>query len=165
MIAMSNYFHCFGQLIVGNIFYIPKDFDRNLTEKGQSQALAMSKKVADLNLSAEQIICSTANRTQQTMELILPAFGDLLPAIEHSDNAYLAGDGELLNMIHQLNNSVESAMFIGHNPGLHQLVQALSGTALMSFSPCTLAILEASANDWQYIAPNSMHLVDLIAVE
>lgn len=42
-----------------------------LSTKGEKQALAVGKLLRDSNIQFEQVFCSIANRTRQTLDLIL----------------------------------------------------------------------------------------------
>jgi len=138
-----------------------KDFGRSLMMSGMEDATLMGKKLAKAGVKIDHVFCSTATRTQQTLETILPHFGVDAPHVTHSDSLYLASYDELLSQIQELPESYESVMIVGHNPGLHQLVQTLSGSALMKFSPCTLAVLE-TGNRWSDIDANMMKLTDVL---
>lgn len=141
-----------------------KDFGRNLTEGGYAEAQRMAQRLAAESFQIDHVICSTANRTQQTLEMIWSGFGAKAPQVTHSDSVYLADLEELMTQIHLLPDEQDSVMLVGHNPGLHQLVQSLSGSPLAKFSPCTLAILQSAETQWKNIAANSMKLADLITV-
>ncbi len=138
-----------------------KDFARALTIDGFNDADKMGKRIASQAFTIDHVICSTATRTQQTLETIWPYFGETAPQSSHEDSAYLASHEDLLSFIQELPDEYDSVMIIGHNPGLHQLVQILSGAALTQFSPCTLAVLE-TAGSWGKIEANSMKLAELI---
>ena len=58
-------YNAHAQFIGGQSNQIP------LSTKGKKQALAIGKTLRDSNIQFEQVYCSIANRTQQTLDLIL----------------------------------------------------------------------------------------------
>lgn len=58
-------YNAHAQVIGGRSNHIP------LSTKGEKQALAIGKTLRDSNIQFEQVFCSIANRTRQTLDLIL----------------------------------------------------------------------------------------------
>ena len=52
------------------------DWGRGLTDKGLKQAKIMAKGLESLKLVPDYIVCSSANRTEQTLQKMLKRFGD-----------------------------------------------------------------------------------------
>ena len=52
------------------------DWGRGLTDKGLKQAKIMAKGLESLKLVPDYIVCSSANRTEQTLKRMLKRFGD-----------------------------------------------------------------------------------------
>lgn len=66
---------------------------------------------------------------------------------------YNAGVPEILKVINELGNSSQSAIILGHNPGLSEMLNYLSGTMQSPMSPCTVAkIVFAEADSWKEIS-------------
>jgi phosphohistidine phosphatase len=72
------------------------------------------------------VLCSSAVRTQETLELIRSALAGATVAVE--DELYGASSDELLGRIRAVPDEVASVMVIGHNPGLHQLALVLAAS-------------------------------------
>ncbi len=141
-----------------------EDFSRSLVAKGFEDAAKMGKKIVAAGFVPEAIYCSTAKRTQQTLEMALPHLGVSTANVTHTDDLYLASEGDILAFINELPDTIQKIMIVGHNPGLHQIVQTLSGNMLMSFSPATCAVLAGGHPNWQTVTPDSMKLADLLVV-
>ena len=96
------------------------DIDRALTNRGRRNADAAGQFLAAAKLAPDVIVCSSAARTRETLELLLPY---LLPApkVSYSDGLYLAGPLTLLKALHDAPKPTSHLMLIGHNPGLHAL--------------------------------------------
>ena len=99
------------------------------------------------------ILCSTAKRTAETLEMVLPF---LLPAPEvRLDPAlYLAAPQTILKRIAGVTSETSSIMVIGHNPGMHQLAFTLgeggegAGRLGEKFPTAGFASLRSNAAAW-----------------
>jgi len=106
------------------------DHDRPLTDFGQQQAAAIGKAMRKLGLAPEVVLVSSALRTQQTLEALQAAdVWEEWPNIDSLPVLYMAPAGLLRDMLHDLQESVRSALVIGHNPGMHELAVSLAGAS------------------------------------
>jgi phosphohistidine phosphatase len=99
------------------------DHARPLNARGRRAAGAMAQLMRDLRLSPDIVLVSSARRTLQTMEALLP-FEDG-PLVEPMDDLYLAPWSRLLELLRRVPETARSVLLIGHNPGLHELALAL----------------------------------------
>lgn len=72
------------------------------------------------------MLCSSAVRTRQTLDAILPAL-EPAPEVLVEDGLYGAGVEELLARLRAVPAAVPSVLLIGHNPGIGELALALAG--------------------------------------
>ncbi len=141
------------------------DFARKLTAKGCADAAMMAKKIAKQKVEIDLIISSTSCRTRQTIDQLLPLWPAFKGEINYEDDSYLASAGELVSRINSIEPPVNTVMFMGHNPGLHQLVELLSGRSIEKFSPAYCAILESSQNSWDKVKPKGARLKTLLKTD
>ena len=66
------------------------DSERELTDKGLKQAKAVGKGIESLGLVPDQISCSSATRTRQTLDRMLKTFGDK-PIVDYRISLYDGG--------------------------------------------------------------------------
>lgn len=107
------------------------DFDRPLNERGRKNAARMGQWLAANQHVPAQILCSSALRARQTLELVvneLVSFPE--ENIIHDRDLYLADMGTLLEKILLYRHGADSLLLVGHNPGLDYLVDMLSGHGL-----------------------------------
>jgi phosphohistidine phosphatase len=119
------------------------------------------------------VLCSTAERTKETLELVLPAFAGK-PQIRYDRLLYLAEWPVLLAEIRALANEISPLMVVGHNPGLEQLAIALAlqaqGAAergrlqklAQKFPTAALAVLDFEIVDWSGLKPGLGRLIDYV---
>ena len=146
-----------------------EDFERPLASRGREAAVRMGAYMARQKLAPDLILCSSAVRARQTLELVRPHLGN--PATEFADALYLATPAALLARVRKLGADVAAVMLIGHNPGLHTLAVSLSGggekaglAALAAkFPTAALAVVTFATRDWPAIAPGSGRLAEFMA--
>jgi len=110
-----------------------RDFDRALNAKGKRAAARVGRHWRELGLAFDTVVASPAVRVVETLEQVAIGYGDdLAPAWDR--RLYLASAVTLLDVVRELPDSVGSALFVGHNPGLEDLVLMLvSDTARLTF--------------------------------
>ena len=99
------------------------DHARPLNARGRRAAAAMAGAMRDLGLQPDLVIVSSARRTLQTLEALMPFDDHAL--VEPMDALYLAPASLLLEGVRKVPETVRSVLMIGHNPGLHELALAL----------------------------------------
>jgi phosphohistidine phosphatase len=102
------------------------DHDRPLNKRGKRDAPRMGRLIRDQHLVPELILSSSAVRARNTAL----AVGDVC---EHAAELrvlrelYLAEPEDYVLVLQHLGDEIGSAMVVGHNPGMEELVEALSG--------------------------------------
>lgn len=98
------------------------DISRNLTENGRNQALIATNKLLNQNIS--KILVSSANRTQQTAEIVMSKIKcsnfEILPEL------YGSSSDEILKIISVQNNDDKNLLVIAHNPGIFKTALKLT---------------------------------------
>ncbi len=103
------------------------DYERPLNKRGTHDANMMGKWLAQHIEPPQLILCSSARRTRQTLQLLLlgmQSSGAETHDIEQHDleAMYLAPASKLIELVHAHLNSHESMMLIAHNPGMEGIV-------------------------------------------
>lgn len=133
----------------------------------------MASYMRDKGWIPDIVLCSTAVRTRETLDLALPFFSPR-PTIRHARGLYLAEWPALLNAIRELPQANTTALLIGHNPGIEQLALALalnpktaaervrSEKLAEKFPTAALAVLEFTGADWYAVKPGEGLLLDYV---
>ncbi|QIG78511.1 SixA phosphatase family protein [Stakelama tenebrarum] len=136
---------------------VARDFDRPLNPKGHRAALAMGRHMRSLGLAFDHVVASPAVRVTETLSEIESGFGTAL-APDWEKRLYLASAATLLDMLQELPDSVSNILFVGHNPGLEELVLLLvpGGSDLRSdveekFPTASLAQISFDTDRWSEI--------------
>jgi phosphohistidine phosphatase len=100
------------------------DDERPLARRGRRDAKRVAAHLRRLGVSPQLLLCSPAERTRQTLELVRPA---LAPTTTVKLNRALYTDSaqELLEQLRAVSEDVASVMLIGHNPTLQELALLL----------------------------------------
>jgi phosphohistidine phosphatase SixA len=114
------------------------DHSRKLSEKGESQALALSTWLVQSGIAFDQVIVSDSARTMETLELL-----ELECQINVAMNAYNASAQTLGELIRE-SGAQESVLVIAHNPGVSDLCQRAGYE--FELRTCELVILECSTS-------------------
>jgi phosphohistidine phosphatase len=101
------------------------DSERPLSRRGREAARRVGESLPAALGALDLVLCSTALRTRETVELVLAGFA-VTPRILYEDGLYLAGRAVLMRRLRGLDESAGAVMVIGHNPGLQELALALA---------------------------------------
>ena len=104
------------------------DHDRPLNKRGRRDAPTMARLLAAEDLVPNLILSSTANRARSTAELFVENCDGIECDVETTDEFYHAPARTYLESVVKFPDSVATAMIVGHNPGMEQLVEVLSGS-------------------------------------
>lgn len=142
------------------------DFSRPLAKRGTRNGKRMGRWLAEQGLRPDRIIASPAARTHSTAALVCKALDLPAKQIVQDQRVYLASATTLLDMLRELPADVHTAMLVGHNPGLENLLADLLGRDVPQpadgklMPTAALARLEL-ATDWQALGPGTVRLVTL----
>ncbi|TWT57962.1 phosphohistidine phosphatase [Thalassoglobus neptunius] len=105
------------------------DDQRPLNKRGKRVAPLMGAFLASQNLVPDRIVSSTAKRAHQTAKLMAAAMASketLGSEIELVDELYLPSTSTWKRVIAE-HESASRVLMIGHNPGIEELVSAVTG--------------------------------------
>jgi phosphohistidine phosphatase len=102
-----------------------EDHERRLNRRGREAARLVGEHLPAALGKLDLILCSSAVRTRETLELVLACFQTRPPCLIE-DDLYLAECDQLIARLRRLDESCVNVLLIGHNPGLQQLAIALA---------------------------------------
>lgn len=146
---------------------VSRDFDRPLNGKGQRAALAVGRYLRSEGMTFDHVVASPAVRIVETIEQVEAGYGSELAPV-WDKRVYLASAGSLLDVVHELPAQAGTALLIGHNPGLEDLILTLipdhAGDALRDsveekFPTAAIAEMTFDVADWSAIRAESGTLI------
>jgi phosphohistidine phosphatase len=102
------------------------DLDRPLARRGQREAPDAGRWIAGNLPVLDLAVVSPARRTQETWQLVVAELTSEVP-MRMDDRIYEASVHDLLDVVRDLPAEAASAIIVGHNPGLEELVRLLTG--------------------------------------
>lgn len=145
------------------------DFDRPLNVRGRKSVDLIARYMIRSRLKPNVIICSTAVRTRETVERLINGLACPLDVI-YTDRLYEAGTATLFDIVRQIDSANDSAMIVGHNPGLHAfstLLMAegqpdLLGRIRHKYPTGALAEFELAPPLYQHVGPAMAKLTSFV---
>lgn len=133
------------------------DADRPLTNRGRRDAPVAGTWLREHVPGIDVVVCSPALRTMQTWHLVAGQL-DTKPVFRAEPRIYAASVRDLLSVVHDLPEEATTALLIGHNPGVTELVWELS-RAEFGLKTAAIAVLRGEG-EWLAAAPHWATLVD-----
>jgi phosphohistidine phosphatase len=151
-----------------------RDRDRRLDDRGRRDAAEIGGWIGHHPPFPDAVLVSTAVRTRQTWEIVWETMQHLVPQpqVEILPELYGADPAQLLQTIHDASvTDPPRLMVVGHNPGMHELALALTGSgdaagrkALAHNLPTSgLAVFNFAVDDWADVAFRRGRLVQFLS--
>jgi phosphohistidine phosphatase len=136
------------------------DHARPLNDRGERDAPHMGKRLRKRKPQPALIISSSAVRAETTATLLAKAIGYPPSDITIDERLYGAEPKDVLAIIGELDNAIDCAMLVGHNPTFTDLINALSGSQIDNVPTCGMAVLKFPTNTWSTIGQTPGELLD-----
>ncbi len=138
------------------------DYDRGLNKRGFRDAALIGEYLATHNYTIEHVYCSSARRARLTCDALNRHIEVPAQKINYVDALYLASLNTLVSVIENIDNHDDQVAIIGHNPGLTELCNYLTGNYLQNLPTCAVYSVRFCVDDWQAIAQESGNMISLI---
>jgi phosphohistidine phosphatase len=102
------------------------DFERPLNRRGKHAAERIGRYLKHEAIVPELVLSSPALRARETIERVAKA-AKWTPEILFDQRIYEAGGLRLLDVVAQIENERKTALLVGHNPGIEELLMLLTG--------------------------------------
>jgi phosphohistidine phosphatase len=104
------------------------DYDRPLNKRGKRDALRIGELLRQVDLIPDLILSSSAQRARQTTQAVVDSSG-FDGEVRWMERLYAAPAESYLEALRGVDDSLERVMVVGHNPGLEDLLEVLTGEA------------------------------------
>ena len=102
------------------------DHDRPLAPRGERAARRMASHIKRHRIRVDLVLCSSAVRAHQTMDLVAPPLGKKVD-ISIEDDLYTGDAARVMRRLQRIDDEVKVALVVGHNPALQDLAVDLAG--------------------------------------
>lgn len=126
-----------------------RDYDRPLNRRGLRVTPQIAQFVDENGIWPDLIVSSTANRAQTTAELFIQSCpSNRSTELEFNRDFYLAAADVYTDFLLEMHrDEVNRLMLVGHNPGLEELVESLSGS-YESMPTAAIAHFDLQVDSW-----------------
>ncbi|BAL85287.1 putative phosphohistidine phosphatase [Actinoplanes missouriensis 431] len=144
------------------------DFDRALTDRGESDADAAGAWLADARLHPDLVLCSPAKRTRQTWQaasiaLVQGEHPHGAPEVRYEEGLYEGGRTEVFDLLRAVPDTVRTVLIVGHNPTMSEVSALMlpddqfQGT-VVEIKTSGIAV-HSGEKPWSSVEPGAMRLL------
>lgn len=127
------------------------DFERPLNKRGLRDAPFMGNLLKSKGINPNIIISSPAVRAKTTAMLISEALDYPIQNIRYEKAIYEYGPNSVISIINSLEQSINTAIIVGHNPDLTHLVNFLCGEHFDNVPTCGTVCIDFEIQHWNEI--------------
>ncbi len=135
------------------------DIDRPLNKRGKRNAPEMGRRLADRGVKPEVMISSPAKRARSTASRIANEISFPKEGIRIEPRLYHGSIESMLSVIRETGADKSSLMIFGHNPGITDLVNYLTGSDIYNIPTCGIAEIDFDISTWEGIGDANGKLV------
>ena len=136
------------------------DIDRPLNKRGKRDAPFMGKVLKEKNIYPDLIISSPAERAFITAKTVAGKINYPLKDIQTFDRLYHGGFKDLLVTLKGIDQSINTVMLFGHNPGLTDLSNYISDQHIENIPTTGIVEIDLRVNNWKEIDEDSGTFVE-----
>ncbi len=126
-----------------------EDWDRVLEARGQRDAPEMARRLKDSHGKPDRILTSPAIRAITTANIMARVMNVAAARIVQDERLYLASPRTMLEVIHEVATNEKHLMIVGHNPGITEFADQISGERSLDNMPtCAVYTLEFDIQRW-----------------
>lgn len=131
------------------------DFDRPLNKRGKRDAPYMGELLRKKGVAPDLLISSPANRAFTTAKQVAKALEYPLDKLMLDSGIYHASEKDLLRIVKNVPEHLNSVMLFGHNPGFTWFSNVLSGTNLENIPTSGAVQISFEHDSWKKIGAES----------
>ncbi|WP_076792688.1 histidine phosphatase family protein [Chlorobium sp. KB01] len=125
------------------------DFDRSLNSRGEHTASLMAAMLKAMGVAADLVISSPANRAISTAELFCEILDYPKEKIVRRMEIYEGRADQILAIIQEMAESIETAVIFGHNPTITEFANLLSAAHMESMETCGMVRIDLEIAMWK----------------
>jgi len=122
------------------------DFERPLNRRGKKATDKLGRYLKDELIVPDLVLSSPAVRARETIERVMKA-ANWIADVRFDQRIYEAGGLGLLEVVSQIENDHKTALLVGHNPGIEELLMLLTGES-KKVRTAALIKLELKSSKW-----------------
>lgn len=132
------------------------DFERPLNKRGRKAAPLMGKFMRERKIKPDLVISSPAERARETTALVSKA-AKIKGSVRYDERIYAASVNTLFEVVSQIEDDANEVLLVGHNPGLEELLEHLTGE-VQRMPTAALARINLDIEKWGGVGERSGRL-------
>lgn len=124
------------------------DFDRPLNKRGERDAPVMGQRLSSRGARPSLIMTSPALRAKTTALIIAREIGYPREFLQRETELYLADPDTIIAIVAGQDDGFQDIMLVGHNPGLTQLSNRLTGAGIDNVPTCGIVSVTLDVPGW-----------------
>ncbi len=138
-----------------------QDYERPLIEKGIKRTRKVARFLAEKKIVPGVIISSHAVRAHETAKIIAGKIGYQKGRIEINENLYFSGQDAIESILFGLDEKIESAMIVGHNPDMTNFANLFLSHQIDYLPTTGVVCVEFDTNEWTniFMAPRKIPFI------
>lgn len=124
------------------------DRDRPLNERGERDAPMMGRRLRARGARPTLMLTSPALRARRTAQIIAREINYPQEFLQREAGLYLASPDEIIAVIARQDDAFRDLVVCGHNPGLTELANRLTGAGIDNVPTCGMVVVELELDRW-----------------
>lgn len=138
------------------------DWERPLNNRGKRDAPVMANHCKSKGYIPELLISSDARRASDTAKVFCSALEIDKANFTHDSSLYHAPEDTYLSVCYGIDDSINSVMLFGHNPGITYLANSVTDDYIDNVPTCGVLIIDASIDNWTDLDFSNCKLIDFL---
>jgi len=113
----------------------------------------MGKALAERSILPGAVLCSSAARARETMEIMAPLVGFPIGGVMFVDSLYLAPRDRIVDAVEGMDDSFASILFCAHNPGIEEAGRHFLPGFEADFPTCAFLAIVFDVSSWSEVGP------------
>lgn len=131
------------------------DWERPLKARGKKDALLIGYKLEEEKIIPDKIISSSAKRAYGSAKVIAECIKYPESKIAITDDIYLAGMPQLVQLIQNLKDKWQNVFLVGHNPYFTELPNLYGKTKILNLPTTGVYQISFKCDKWADISLNN----------
>lgn len=125
------------------------DFQRPLNDRGEKDAPKMGKRLLKEGAKLKLICSSPANRALTTAQLVAAELGYPVNSIREEQKLYHAREEAILEIVRSFDDSLDTVMIVGHNPGFTEFANDLLNEEIANLPTAGVVGAKLNITSWK----------------
>jgi len=138
------------------------DKERELSTHGIRESLLIGSYLSKQKIIPDIILTSAARRAKACADLVSDALKSDPDKISINEEFFQASPRTFLDVINQLDDSLQHVLCIAHNPTLTYVAEFLTKAEIGDLAPAGMAIIRFNINSWTEAGEGNGELVNYV---